>query len=338
MKSTLQLSSKLSMTLTAIMLAISGATCAAPPAYKIVDTIAIGGAAKWDYLYMDSNAHRLYVSHGTQTEVIDATSNKVVGTIANTLGVHGIAIATELGLGFTSDGTTSSISVFDLATLKVTDSIKVGSKPDAIVYAPASKKVVVFNGNSNNASIIDAKTLKVVATVAVGGKPEFAVVAADGNVYFNVEDTSQIAAINLTTNKLSMTKTLKPCEEPTGLAIDNQQRLLSVCGNNLMMISTTAGKVIASPAIGSGPDGVAFMDGVAFSANGADGTMTAVAEVNGKFQAVATIPTQIGARTIAADPATHRLYLPTSDYKAATATEKRQGIVDTFRVLVVQQQ
>ena len=338
MKSTLQLSSKLSMTLTAIMLAISGATCAAPPAYKIVDTIAIGGAARWDYLYMDSNAHRLYVSHGTQTEVIDTASNKVIGTIANTMGVHGIAIANELGLGFTSDGTTNSVSVFDLATLKVTGSIKVGTRPDAIVYAPASHKVVAFNGGSKNASIIDAKTLKVVATVAVGGTPEYAAVAADGNVYFNVEDTSQIAAINLTTNKLSPAHTLKPCEEPTGLAIDNQQRLISVCANKLMMISTTTGNVVASAAIGNGPDGVAYMDGVAFSSNGADGTLTAVAEVNGKFEVVATIPSQIGARTITADPATHRLYLPTADYKAATATEKRQGIVDTFRVLVVQQQ
>ncbi|PRC93221.1 YncE family protein [Solimicrobium silvestre] len=329
---------KFNFKLTALLLALSSTAFAAAPAYKIVDTIAIGGAAKWDYLYVDSEAHRLYVTHGTQTEVIDTQTNKVVGTIANTQGVHGVAIARELGIGFTSDGVTDSVSVFDLATLKVSSSIKVGTKPDAIVYAPVSQKLVAFNGKSNNASIIDAKTLKVIATVAVAGKPEFAVVGADGNVYFNLEDVGQISSINLATNTVSQTHSLKPCEEPTGLAMDDKQHLFSVCANNLMMVSTTSGKVIAQPAIGSGPDGVAFMDGYAFSANGADGNMTVVGEVNGKFQAVATIPTQVGARTIAADPATHRLYLPTADFKAAQGTEKRQGIPDTFRVLVLQQQ
>ncbi len=326
------------LALSVLTLAICGSAMAAAPDYKLVDTIHVGGRAKWDYLYVDSDAHRLYITHATQTEVIDTQSDKVIGTIAGTQGVHGVAIAKELGIGFISDGTASSVAVFDLTTLKNTASIKVDAKPDSIVYAPASQKVVVFNGKSNNASIIDAKTLKVVATVAVPGKPEFSVVGADGNVYFNLEDAGQIASINLTTNKLAKAHSLKPCDGPTGLAIDEKQNLFSACANNLMMVTNTAGKNIGQVKIGSDPDGAAYMDGYAFSANGADGNMTVVGLLDGKFQAVATIPTQLGARTIAADPATHRLYLPTADFKPATDNEKRQGIADTFRVLVLEKQ
>lgn len=329
---------KINIKLTALMLAICGSAVAAAPDYKLVDTIKIGGAAKWDYLYVDSDAHRLYVTHGTQTEVIDTQTNKVVGTISETQGVHGVAIAKELGVGFTSNGATDTVGVFDLTSLKNTASIKVGTKPDSIVYAPASHKVVTFNGKSNNASVIDTKTMKVVATVAVPGKPEFAAVGSDGNVYFNLEDTGQISSINLGTNKLGKVSALTPCEEPTGLAMDQKQNIYSVCANNLMMVTSTTGKVVGQAKIGSGPDGVAFLDGYAFSANGADGTITIVGFVDGKFQPVATIPTQPGARTIAVDSATHRLYLPTADFKPAADKEKRQGIADTFRVLVLQKQ
>ncbi len=321
-----------------LLAAISAGAIADAPNYKLVDTIKIAGATKWDYLYVDSAAHRLYVTHGTQTEVIDTQSDKLVGTLADTQGVHGVAVATDLGKIFTSNGLTNTVGVFDLANLKPAGTVKVGSKPDAIVYAPASHKLVTFNGKSNNASIVDAKTLTVVATVDVGGKPEFAAVGADGNVYFNVEDLGQVGSINLTTNKLVHAKSIKPCEEPTGLAMDAKQNVYSVCGNNLMMITNTDGKVVGQAKIGSGPDGVAFLDGYAFSANGADGNLSAVGEVNGQFQNVATIPTQIGARTIAADPATHRLYLPTADFKPATDAEKRQSIPDTFRVLVLEKQ
>lgn len=327
---------KLNLKLSLLLLVLSGSALAAAPELKLVDTIAIGGAAKWDYIYMDSAAQRLYVTHGTQTEVIDTQTNKVVGTIANTQGVHGVAIADDLGLGFTSNGTTNTVSVFDLKTLKVSNTIEVGTKPDAILYLPTTHQVVTFNGKSNNVSIIDTKTMKVVATVAVPGAPEFSVIGADGNVYFNLEDTGQIASINMRSYKLNKPVSLKPCEEPTGLAIDGKQRLYSVCANNVMLVTSTAGKVLAQLPIGSGPDGVAVMDDAAYSANGRDGTITVVAEVNGKLQSVATIPTQIGARTLAADPATHRLYLPTADFAPAKNGERAQGIADTFRVLVLQ--
>ncbi|MET3108037.1 YVTN family beta-propeller protein [Oxalobacteraceae bacterium GrIS 2.11] len=329
---------KLKLKFSLLILALSGSAFAAAPDYKLIDTIKIGGAAKWDYVYLDSEAHRLYVTHGDQTDVVDTTSNKVVGTIADTVGSHGVAIAKELGIGFVSTGANDSVAVFDLASLKITSSIKVGSKPDAIIYSQASHKVVAFNGHSNNASIIDVKTMKVVATVALPGNPEFSVLGADGNVYFNLEDAAKITSIDLTANKLKHVYALKPCEEPTGLAIDGAQNLFSVCKNNLMMITSTTGKNIAKIKIGGGPDGVAYLDGYAFSANGADGNMTVVGLVDGKFQAVATIPTQIGARTIAADPLTHTLYLPTADVQPADGKQKRQFIADTFRVLVFQKQ
>ncbi|MET3105446.1 YVTN family beta-propeller protein [Oxalobacteraceae bacterium GrIS 1.18] len=328
--------SKLKLSL--MMFALSGSVFAAPPDYKLVDTIKIGGAARWDYIYMDSGAQRLYVTHGTQTEVIDTGTDKVIGTIADTQGVHGVAIATDLGVGFTSNGATDTVAVFDLKTLTVTRSIKVGNKPDAILYLPATHKVVTYNGQSKDVSIIDARTMKVVATVKVPGVPEFSAAGADGNVYFNLEDTGQIASINMTSYKLKKPVSLKPCEEPTGLAIDDKQRLYSVCANSVMMVTSTGGKVLGQVPIGSGPDGVAVMDGYAFSANGRDGTVTVVGEVDGKFQPVATIPTQVGARTIAVDPAAHRIYLPTADYGPAKGEERPPGIADTFRVLVLQKQ
>lgn len=311
---------------------------AAAPDYKVTHSIAVGGEAKWDYLTMDSAAHQLYVSHGTQTEVIDTQSEKVVGTIAGTEGVHGIAIASDLGLGFTSNGKSNSVTVFDLATLKVQGTIKVGTGPDAIAYAGG--RLVTFNGRSKDATVIDAKAGKVLGTVPVGGKPEYAQAGKDGMIYFNIEDTNELAVLDPDDMELEHHRSLKPCDGPSGLAIDDQQRLYSVCDNKMMIVSDTKGKRLAQVVIGSGPDGVAWMDGMAFSANGADGTITVAGEsVPGKFQSLATITSALGARTIAADPATHKLYLPAADYKPGQAAgEKRQGIPDTFRILVLERQ
>lgn len=320
-------------TIAACLLGMSFATQAAP-SLKQLDSIAIKGEARWDYLYVDSAAKRLYLSHGTQTEVIDLTTHQVVGTIAHTLGVHGIAIAHDLGLGFTSDGKANAVSVFNLDTLQVVSTIKVGTNPDAIVYAPKSQKLVTFNGKSQDASIIDVKTQQVIATVPVGGKPEFAAVANNGEVFFNIEDTAELAVLNLNTNQLVRRHKLNDCDEPTGLDIDAKQRIYSVCQNQTMIISAPNGKQLAKVKIGNGPDGVVVMDNNAFSANGADGTVTIVINSKGHFKALATEPTQRGARTIAADASTHRLYLPTADFAPQQGQERPKGIVDTLRVLV----
>jgi DNA-binding beta-propeller fold protein YncE len=317
-------------------LALFAGTVSAAPTLKISNTIAIDGDARWDYLYADSGQHRLYVSHGTQTEVIDTQTNKLAGTIADTNGVHGIAIANDLGLGFTSNGKDNTVTVFELSSLKTRATIKVGGKPDAIIYVPQTQRVVTFNEASKDATVIDAKEGTVLGTVKISGNPEFAQLDASGDIYFNIEDSAELAVLSSSKLQLTQRFALKPCDSPTGLAVDKEQRFYSVCENKLMMVTAHDGKNIAQLPIGAGPDGVAWMDGYAYSANGQDGTLSVIgADADGKLQTVATVPTAIGARTIAADPATHRLYLPTSDYKPAQNGGRRQTIPGTFRILVV---
>jgi DNA-binding beta-propeller fold protein YncE len=324
--------------LSPLLLALPLLAHAAAPSLKEVDRIHVGGAARWDYLTIDSVGHRLYVSHATQTEVIDTTTDKVIGTIADTSGVHGIAIARDLGLGFISDGKTSTVTVFELETLKTRSTIAVGTNPDAILYDPASHRVMTFNGKSQDVTLIDAAQGTVVATLPVGGKPEFAQLGAAGQVWFNVEDTHEMAVLDPVAGKLVRRLSLAPCDSPSGLAVDAHDRLYAVCENKQMAIVAANGKVLARPAIGAGSDGVAWMDGAAYSANGQDGTISVVREVApGRFRTTETIPTAVGARTIAADPATHRLYLPTAELQAAPQPgARRAGVPDTFYILVLQ--
>jgi YVTN family beta-propeller protein len=308
---------------------------AAPPAYKVINKIKIGGATRWDYAYLDSANHRLYVSHTPQTEVIDTATDKLVGTIPDTKGVHGIAIANDLGKGFTSDGQDNDVTVFDLKTLKVLSKVKTGQNPDAIIYEPVTHRVFTFNGKSNDATAIDAKSGDVItASIPVGGKPEFAQVDGKGHIYVNIEDKNEIIEVDAKNALVSRRYSIAPCDEPSGLAIDPKKLILySVCNNKMMIVSNPAtGKVLATPAIGSGPDGVAFDDGYAFSANGNDGNITMVDE---KFAVVATIPTTRGARTIASDQKAHKLYLPAAEFGPAPAKGRPQAIPDSFQIVVV---
>ncbi|HLH41986.1 MAG TPA: YncE family protein [Bryobacteraceae bacterium] len=327
-----------------VLVLLAAAAMAAPPAYKIVNKIHIGGAGAWDYPQMDAANHRLYVSHGTQTEVIDTATDKVVGTIPGTNGVHGIAIADDLGRGFISDGRDNDVTVFDLKTLMVTGKVKTGQNPDAIIYEPTTKRVFTFNGRSSDSTAIDAKTGNVItASIPLDGKPEFAQVDGKGHVYANLENKNEIVELDAKNALVSRRYSIAPCDSPSGLAIDaKKNRLYSVCENKMMVVSDfTTGKVLASPAIGAGPDGVAFDDGYAFSSNGQDGTITMVGETSpGKFEPVATIQTQRSARTIAADPSTHKLYLPAAEFGAATeGKDGKKGrpsiVADSFMVLVV---
>jgi hypothetical protein len=320
-----------------LFLALPILAVAATPSLKEVDRIHIGGEARWDYLTIDSAAHRLYVSHATQTEVIDTQTNRLVGTIADTAGVHGIAIATDLGLGFISNGKSDTVTVFELATLKTRSTIHVGGNPDAIFYDGASHRVMTFNGKSKDVTLVDAARGTFIATVPVGGKPEFVQPGQGGLVWFNIEDTNEMAVLDPAQGKIVRRVALAPCDEPSGLAVDDKQRLYAVCGNKQMVIVGPDGKVLGRPAIGAGPDGVAWMDGAAWSANGQDGTISVVRESRpGHFSTVETIQTVVGARTIAADPATHRLYLPTADLEPAVAGERRKGVANSFYVLVLE--
>lgn len=316
---------------------------AAAPAYKVVSKIKIGGAGRWDYVYVDPGNHRLYASHQTQVEVIDTTTDKVVGTITGTGGVHGIAIANDLNKGFISDGGDNDVTVFDPRTLKVLSKVKTGQNPDAIIYEPVSHRVYTFNGRSSDATAIDARTGNVItASIPMGGKPEFAQVDGKGRIYVNNEDKNEITVVDAANALVARRYSIAPCDSPSGLAMDPKGRLYSVCENKLMIVSDpAAGKVLAQVPIGGGVDGVAYDSGYAFSANGADGNITMVGETSpGKFEAVATIPTQKSARTIGADPVAHKLYLPAADLGPPAEGKdgkkgRPQALPDSFSILVV---
>jgi DNA-binding beta-propeller fold protein YncE len=324
---------------------ISSTAYAAAPRYHIIKKIQIGGEGGWDCLTIDSKARRLYVSRSTHVTVIDIDSDKVVGDIPDTPGVHGIAIAPELGRGFISCGKSNIAVIFDLKTLKIIGQVKTGTNPDVILYEPAYKKVYTFNGKSNDATVFDAVSGKINATIVLGGKPEFAAADKKGKVYANIEDTAEVAEIDGKSLSVSRRFSLKPCEEPTGLALDiNNHHVFSGCHNKVMtVLDVNKGKVIATVPIGSGVDGNGFDQetGFAFSSNG-EGTLTVVKEsVPGKFEVAETVPTQRGARTMAIDTKTHNIYLPTAEFAPApeptveNPKPKPIQIKDTFVVLVI---
>jgi DNA-binding beta-propeller fold protein YncE len=333
------------------VLALAVALLANPPQqtgeYHIVKRVKVGGEGGWDYLTVDPEAKRLYLSHSTQTEVVDLDKDAVAGKIANTAGVHGVALARDLGRGFTSNGRADAVTVFDLKTLEAVGTVAVGGKnPDAIVYEPRSHRVLTFNGASHDASVIDAREMKLLGTVPLDGKPEFAVVTRDGHVFVNIEDKALVAELDPSVPKLLRTWSIAPCEEPTGLALDAAtDRLFSVCGGNAMMAfsDAKAGKLITTVPIGKGSDGVAFDPEakLAFSSNG-EGTITVVHEDSpDKVRVVQTLETQRGARTITLDPRTHRLYTASAEYgpppsPTAERPRPRPAIIpDTFTVLVI---
>src|SRR5215831_4100164 len=328
----------------ALMLSLSAlfaiAAAGAPTGWKILKEIKIGGEGGWDYLTMDSAARRLYVSHNTHVVVVDPDAGKVVGDIPDTPGVHGIALVPELNKGFVSNGRGNNVTIFDMKTLKMISQVATGMNPDDITYEPKSGRVFAFNGRSNSATVIDAKTGMVAATINLDGKPEFAVTDDKGHVYDNLEDKSEIVEIDAAKAMITKRYSLKPaCEEPSGMAIDiKKRRLFSVCSNRVMAVSDPdAGKVIASPAIGAGSDGVAFdpSTGYAVSSNG-DGTLTIVEEKGGKWDVVENVATQRGARTITLDEKTHNVYLPVADPLPTQPGQRGRGFApDSFKVLVV---
>ena len=327
-----------------LSLALVAAAAAASSGYHVIERIQIGGANGWDYVTVDSAARRMYVTNGTRVVVVDVDSRKVTGEIADTPGVHGVAIAPELNRGFTSNGRANNVTIFDPRTLAMIGQVKTGENPDAIVYDSVSKRVFTFNGRSKDSTVFDAKTGAVVATLALGGKPEFGVADGKGKVYVNIEDTSELAEIDALKPAVTRRWSLAPCEEPSGLAFDaKHRRLFSVCRNKLMIVSdANAGKVFGTAPIGQGPDGAGFdaASETAFSSNG-EGTLTLVKEVAGKYEAIESVPTERGARTMAVDTKTQRVYLPTAEFGPAPAATEQQPrprpsiVPDTFHILVV---
>jgi len=313
--------------------------------YHLLKKITVGGEGGWDYITFDSATRRLFISRATKVIVLDVDSEKVVGEIPNTDGVHGIALAPDLGRGFTSNGRAGSVSIFDLKTLATVGTVPAGKNPDAIVYDSASKRVFAMNGRGSDSTVIDGATGKVLATIPLAGKPEFAVSDAAGHVYVNIEDKSELWQID--SQKLAVTARwpLAPCQEPSSLAIDAaHHRLFAGCDNKMMaVVNADTGKVIATPAIGEGVDANAFDPGTAFafSSNGESATLTVVHEDSpDKFTVVEDVPTKPRARTMALDPKTHEVFLVTADFgprPAATPDNPRPRppiLPGTFVVLV----
>jgi DNA-binding beta-propeller fold protein YncE len=334
-------------TLGLLLLAARGvASGAAPEAGLAVrQKVVVGGDGGWDYLIVDADARRLYVTRGTHVQVFDADTIKPVGDIPDTAGVHGVALAPDLGRGFTSNGRANSITIFDPKTLRTIEEVKIaGQNPDAILYDPASKRVFAFDGRSADATVLDAASGKVVATLPLGGKPEFATSDRAGHVYVNIEDKSELVVIDSGKPAVESHWPLAPCEEPSGMAIDREHKRLFVgCSNRMMaVVDAGSGKVVATVPIGAGVDANGFDPGtgLAFSSNG-EGTLTVAREESpGKF-AAGNVATQRGARTMALDEKTHRIFLVTAEFgppPTPTADQPRPRppiLPGTFTILVV---
>ncbi|MGO9862841.1 MAG: YncE family protein [Terriglobales bacterium] len=325
-----------------VLLTTTTATVAAGADYKVTKTWKLGGDGWWDYLTADSDGHRLFIARATRVMVVDINadteSGKQVGEIPDTPGVHGIALAAEIGRGFTSNGREDTVSVFDLKSLAVEKKIKVGSGPDAILYDPFSKRVFTFNGKGHDATAVDASSGEVVGKLELGGKPEFAATDEKGTVFVNIEDTSELVAFDPQKLTVKSRWKLTDCDSPTGLSIDRKnRRLFAGCGGNKKMaiVDADSGKVVATPAIGEGCDATAFDAelGLAFASAG-DGTITVIREDGAdKFSVAQTVTTQKGARTMAVDPKTHRLFTVTAN---VGPRPERKMEPDSFVVLVVE--
>jgi len=317
---------------------------AADSGYHLIKTYKLGGEGGWDYLTVDSASRRLYISRATHVIVIDADSGKSVGDIPDTPGVHGIALAPELGRGFVSNGREGTVSIFDLQTLKLITKVKAEENPDAILYDPATKRVFAFNGRSHSATAIDAASGNGLGTIQLEGKPEFAVSDAKGEIFVNIEDKSQIDAIDPAKLEVKARWPLAPCQEPSGLAIDRKnRRLFAGCDNKMMaVVDANSGKIIGTPAIGEGVDANGFdpETGLAFASCG-EGVLTVVHEDSpSQFSVRENVPTQDGARTMALDDKTHNAYLVTAKFGAPPAPTadnphpRRTILPDSFVVLV----
>jgi YVTN family beta-propeller protein len=311
--------------------------------YKIIDHWKIGGTGGWDYLLDDPAAHVLYVTHGPRVEVIDTNTGKPVAAITGLKATHGIALDDAGRFGYISDGGANQVVVFDRSNYKTVATVAAGTNPDGIVFDPATKTVWAFNGRSKNATVIDAASNEVVATITLPGKPEFPVADGKGNVYDNIEDQNEIVRLDAKAKTVTATWKLTDCESPSGLAMDKEHRhLFAVCdGKKMAVVGADTGKQIASPDIGDGPDATRFSAKyhLVFSSNG-DGTLTVIDAAHG-FKVLGNLLTRKGARTMAYDTASDRVYLSAAQIgprPAATADNPHARplvVPDTFEIVVV---
>jgi YVTN family beta-propeller protein len=320
-----------------------------PPDYTVSRSFPLGGVSGWDYLALEGSGARLFISRADHVDVVETVSGKLTATIPNTAGVHGIAFAPALKRGFTSNGRSNSVSVFELDTLRVIQEVPIsGVKPDAILFEPRQNHIITANGESANLSILDAGTLQVTATIALPGPPEFMATDGAGMVFVNIEtEPGKLVAFDAKSLSVKATWPLPGCASPTGLAIDAaNHRLFSVCANQVMAVTdSVTGKQVARVVIGQGPDAAAFDSdlGMVFSSNGQDGTLTVIHEDSpDQYRVLATVTTQVSARTMVLDPATHRIYLAAAKLgDTPPATDERPHprpaiVPDSFLILVAQ--
>jgi DNA-binding beta-propeller fold protein YncE len=328
-----------------VLFSLAVAVCRADGPYHLIKEIPVGGEGGWDYCSVDSAGQRLYVSHGAEVAVIDLARDQVVGVITNTPGVHGLAPAPELGRGFVSCGRENKAAIVDLKTLQILSKVDTGQNPDGMLYEPGRQEVYMFNGRGQSATVIDAKAGKVVATIPLGGKPEFAEGDAEAHrVFNNLEDKNEVAVIDTRTHSVTNRWPIAPGDEASGIAIDvKHHRLFLGCGNKLMvMMDSTSGKVVATVPIGQGVDGSAFDPGtqLAFASCGDSTTTIAHEDAPDKLTVVQTLKTERGSRTIALDPKTHKIYLPTAQFEpqpeqaAGSPRQRPKMIPGTFKILV----
>ena len=319
---------------------LSAAPSPGPSGYKVIKTVPLGGEGGWDYVYVDSAARRVYISRGTHTVVMNADTYAVEGDIPDTQGVHGIAIASDLGRGFTSNGRTNDVTIFDLKTLKPIGKVQTDKNPDAIVYEPVSKRVFTFNGGGKNTTAINAANGTVAGTIPLGGKPEFAAVDGKGSIFVNNEDTSEVHHLDAQALKELHKWPLAPCKSPSGLSMDTRnRRLYAVCDDKVsVVVDADTGKVVATPEIGNGPDASAFDPGTNdFFASCGEGVLTVVHEDSpDKFTVVENVPTKRSARTMGLDTKTHNIFMPAADFDPPAPGERRGKMKpDSFAIVVV---
>jgi len=300
----------------------------------------VAGEGGWDYLSVDSNAHRLYITHGVKLDVVDLKTGKTLGTVAGLTRAHGIVISPDGKAGFISDGGANAIIMFDPTTFATTGRIPTGTNPDGIVYEPLTNTLWAFNGGSNNATVIDVSQRKVVGTVALPGRPEFPAANGTGTIFVNIEDKNSIVRLDAKTQKVTATWPLANCESPSGLALDKAgSRLFSVCdGKKMAVTDAKTGKSLATPTVGAGPDAAGYdpKSKLAFSSNGEDGTLTVIDTSSPSYPAVQTLSTMKGARTMALDESTGKIYLVSAQFgKKDPAASRPAALPNTFTVLVV---
>jgi YVTN family beta-propeller protein len=314
--------------------------------YHVADHWKLAGQGGWDYLLSDDGAHRLYITHNSRVEVVDTTTGKPVGAITGLKSTHGVALNPDGKTGYISDGAGNAIVVFNRADFSVQATVPAGTNPDGITFEPATKTVWAFNGRSKNVSVLDTSSNAVVATIDLPGKPEFPQADGKGSVFDNIEDKNEIVKLDAASHKVVAVWPLTGCESPSGMAIDrNKHRLFSVCdGGKMAVVDYESGKVLGLAAIGDSPDAAGFdpKNGLAFSSNGGDGTLTVVNPGKDGFPVLQTVSTEKGARTMALDTETGRIYLVTAQFGPAPAPTEamphpRHSIVpDTFEIIVVE--